>query len=288
MIRQRTGARDQLEKPSASVDTSPRKMADQNPATRAFLDSLGPESVWAQVLILRTNKLFSLRHVNDRHATIDRLKRVAIPDLRALASFNAAGQFRPLRTTPDLVAGWLCECRDEEELCRALQVLYPGSIPDWYAARTAATPPVTNYREFTNRQSGMYRITQLLADAQVTQVIRACCERRFCLKRRLWSIEGLPSDDADAKSAIPCLEPCALLLELARKAARIEQEYKVKVELARSELATLVSAAKLLVENGATGERVGDISSPTNPRRLQLVLEKYGSAAEGAQNQEEE
>jgi hypothetical protein len=97
--------------------------------------------------------------------------------------------------------------------------LYPGAVADWFATQ-AAQPPVTSYREFTSRQTGMYRITTHLDDAAVAAVIHACCHKDFCLKRRLWTVEGAAPDAADAKSLIPCLEPCAILLEAARKAAR--------------------------------------------------------------------
>ena len=253
----------------------------------AFLETLQTERVWGQVLIERDEAAFRLRHVDDRSKGLKNLRTVPILELRSMAMYDAAGQFRPLRVAPDLVKEWVCYCRTPEELWRAVQAIYPGSIPDWYATQIGA-PPVTNYREFSNRQSGMYRITQLLTDEQATQVIRACCHPRFCLKRRFWTVERLISDRAEEKSAVPCLEPCAVLLELARKAARIEQEEKARVQLSPSELQTLVSAAKTLLESGATEERVGNIGSSTNPRRLQLVLEKYGAAVNDAQDREEE
>src|SRR4029077_3431652 len=103
--------------------------------------------------------------------------------------------------------------------------LYPGVLADWYAARDAS-PPITNYREFTNRQSGMYRITTKLNDAQVSEVIEAVCDKKCCLKRRLWTVAGLELGSATQKSLIPCLEPCAILLEAARKAMRLEQQGK--------------------------------------------------------------
>lgn len=257
-----------------------------NPAYRAFLDSLGAERVWAQVLIQREASGFALRHLKDRNADLATLKTIKIEDLRKLAMFDSAGQFRPLRSAPDLVTHWICSCKTEDELARAIQDLYPGSIPDWYAVQNEV-PPATNYREFTNRQTGMYRLTQFLTDAQAAQVIRACCDVRFCLKRRFWTVDGLPLDASETKSEIACLEPCAILLELARKATRIEQEEKTPVQLPASDLASLVGAAKMSLETGRAGERTGNIGSPLNSRRLQLVVEKYGAAAETADNAEE-
>jgi hypothetical protein len=70
----------------------------------------------------------------------------------------------------------------------------------------------------------MYRITTMLTDAQVGEVIRAVCDKGHCLKRRLWTVPGTPPDEAAAKSLIPCLEPCAVLMESARKALRAAQQ----------------------------------------------------------------
>jgi hypothetical protein len=251
---------------------------------QAFLDSFANEIVWAQVLIARDGSIFRLRHVEDRATPSEELKLLSTLELRRHAMFNAAGQFRPLHSAPDLRTGWRTECHSAADLWRALQELYPGSIPDWFAALNTP-PPVTNYRDYTNRQSGMYRITQALSDTQAAHVIRACCPPAFCLKRRFWTVEGLPPDAPETKSKIPCLEACAILLELARKASRIEQEESVGVQT--SDLQSLLAAARSLLQNGQTADRTGKIGSPTNPRRLQLVLEKYADAVNDSPSGEE-
>ena len=258
-----------------------------NPALRAFLSSLSPEQLWAQVLIQRASHTFVLRHIADRDVPPDQLERLSLGEIRKLAMFTASGQFRPLRTAPDLGRGWLLTCNSPEELWRAIQELYPGSIPDWHATRSA-NPPVTNYREFTNRQSGMYRITQLLSDEQAGNVTRAACHRRFCLKQRLWTIPGLAPDSSEAKSAIPCLEPCAILLELARKTARIEQEAKLDVQLSRTELQSFLAAMEGAVENSSAHERTGNMTAAADPRRLQLLIEKFKKYGESETGKEEE
>lgn len=262
-------------------------MVEKNPAIQAFVQELDQSRVWGQVLVEREGEQFRLRHGADREVPVEVLRDTPIAALRKLAMYNAGGQFRPLRAAPDLQRGWTCACRSPEELGRALQELYPASIVDWFATRDSGTV-TTNYREFTNRQTGMYRITQLLTDLQAAQVIRACCGPGFCLKRRLWTVEGLEPDGPVTKSAIPCLEPCAILLELARKAARIEQEEKVAVQLAPSDFETLILAAQRLTDGKGDNERVGNVGSAVNPRRIQLVLEKYAQAVDGEKNGEGE
>jgi len=249
--------------------------AGVNPALKAFVSELGDKLVLAQVLVRRVGAGFELRHVADRDRADETLRALKLSDLRALAQFTATGAFRPLKSSPNLQTGWCVVLSDDAKLELALNQLYPGAIADWYAAQSPQ-PPVTDFRDFTNRQTGMYRITTRLTDAQTAQVIRACCHRSFCLKRRLWTVEGLPTDAAPKKSLIPCLEPCALLLEFARKAMRIEQQ--PKFELSVDDAATMVAALQLALAHPRHDIRDADFNAPDNPRRIQLVLEKLQPA----------
>ena len=117
----------------------------------------------------------------------------------------------------------MCIAPGAEQLELALDQLYPGGVVDAWAARVDP-PPVTQYRDFVGRQTGMYRVAQNLTDAEVSEVIRASCGVRQCLKRRRWTVDGVREDSPDTKSDIACLEPCALFLECARRAARLAQE----------------------------------------------------------------
>ena len=253
-----------------------------NPALAAFLASISDEREWAQIVIRRLPTGFELRHVADRSEP-SQLRAITLAELRKLSLGNAAGQFRPLKSAPDLPSGWRFVGRDETDLWRALQELYPGSIPDWFAAQGGAAP-VTNYRDYTNRQTGMYRLTQQHSDEQAARVITACCAPRFCLKQRLWSVAGLDPDAAQMKSAIPCLEPCALLLELARKSARIEQEESSAAAMPLSDREAFLAAVENSLAHPPAGLRAGDIASPLNPRRLQLLLEKYRNTGKRESN----
>jgi hypothetical protein len=195
-----------------------------NRAFEAFLANFRHQIVWAEVLVERSEQFFLLRHTADREFSPDRLRNITVAEVRDLANFTENREFRPLKSAPTLRRGWILTCRSPAELWRVLQDLYPGSIPDWFATQNAS-PPVTHYREFTNRQSGMYRITQMLSNEEVAEVIHSTCSAQSCLKRRLWTIEGFEIDSSESKSLIPCLEPCAILLENARKAMRAAQEH---------------------------------------------------------------
>ncbi len=194
----------------------------RNPAVEAFVSQIGPELVVAQVQIRRTARGYELRRRDDAGCRSDELRALELVDLRAIAQFTAEGVFRPLKSAPTLRSGWRFEASSDAALAAALDRLYPGAIADWYAA-LGADPPVTDFRVVAARQSGMYRITAKLADEQVAVVIGATCPPTQCLKRRWWSVSGLAPDPADEKSLIPCLEPCAILMEAARQAVRREQ-----------------------------------------------------------------
>ena len=189
--------------------------------------------------------------------------------------FTAKGVFRPLKSAPNLQSGWRVVAGNRSELEMALNHLYPGAIADCFAARQVS-PPVTHYREFTGRQTGMYRITQMLSDEQAAHMIRSCCNAQFCLKRRFWTVQGLKQIILQKKVLIACLEPCAILLEFARKAMRIEQAERVALNLSADDLQTMQEALRRTAENPPEGIREADFGAALNPRRVQLVLEKLG------------
>ncbi len=226
---------------------------------RAFLAVWDTEIVFGQALVRRLESGFELRHIYDRAAAPETLVTHNGTELRNWAQTAAGGAFRPLKSAPNLRAGWCARAQDSAALDLLLHYLYPGALADWYAAQLPH-PPVTSYRQFTARQTGMYRITTMLPDAIAGAAILACCHADFCLKRRLWSVEGLEPDQSGAKSIIPCLEPCPLMLEFARKAARLEQN------AAPPSLEPVADVAE------------SNFDAPNNPRRMRFVLEKQALA----------
>jgi 4Fe-4S iron-sulfur cluster binding domain/DR2241 stabilising domain len=234
-----------------------------NPDMRAFLAAFDAEIVFGQVLVLRLARGFELRHVSDRAAALETLSLLHGTELRNWAQTAASGAFRPLKSAPNLRAGWRAVAADGAALELLLHYVYPSAVADWFAAQSPH-PPITSYRQFTARQTGMYRITTLLDDAMAGAAIRACCHADFCLKRRLWSVEGLAAEEDGQKSVIPCLEPCALMLEFARKVARLEQNASPPSR----------EPAKEVAES--------DFDAPNNPRRVRFVLEKQALAVKPA------
>ena len=246
-----------------------------NPAIDAFIALVTPEVVFGQVLVRKTREGFLLTHVDDRDATAPAA--VTLPLLREISEFTHGRQFRPLKAAPTLQRGWSFVARTESELNDALQCLYPGAVADWFAAQQP-NPPVTSFREFTGRQTGMYRITTMLSDEQIGQLAHAGCHRLFCLKRRLWGAESLSTEPDTGKSLIPCLEPCAVLLEFARAAVRLEQHEKRAVLLAPEEIETCALALERAAQSPREDLREADFSAAENPRRARLLVEKLRTA----------
>lgn len=193
-----------------------------NPWLNYFVAARWDEVVIAHVLVKRTSGGFELRHTSNGNTKVGDLKAMRPQDARKIANFNSDGEYRPLKSTPDLPNGWMIRANSPQELEEALNHFYPNALADRFALNQKP-PPITSYRAFTERQTGMYRITTFLSDANLARVIDNLCTSK-CLKQRLWTSGEIPTDSVENKSAIPCLEPCAILLEAARKEVRAIQE----------------------------------------------------------------
>jgi hypothetical protein len=189
-----------------------------SPATAGFLRWVGDTRVFGQIHLARIPGGHEFRHADDRARPAAGLRAVGIAELRGVSRRDATGGFRPLKGAPTLSAGWRCEVLSAADFEAAMEHLYPGGLADWHAVAGGVAVP-TGFREFTGRQTGIYASVRELDDTGAAGVVRATCGVGRCLKRRLWEAPGLPADGA-GKSDLPCLEPCAVLLDAARRAAR--------------------------------------------------------------------
>src|SRR5437867_12043520 len=99
---------------------------------------------------------FDLKHRNDKGCEDLRFFKDA-GDAAEIARYDDAGNYRPLKTAPNLRHGWRLELVDLTELRRALDYFYPGRLAifaAWNENRLTTTP----LRETLTRQSGMYRV----------------------------------------------------------------------------------------------------------------------------------
>jgi sirohydrochlorin cobaltochelatase len=153
---------------------------------------------------------YELRHVADAGQPVDALAIIEGPDAaQELGRFDDAGRYRPLRTTSDLRRRWLLPDLGRDELCAALDRLYPAAILRWYEQRSG-TLRVVPFSETAARQTGMYaRVGELEGEA-LAAVVRECCGG--CLRAPVWAGQG------GAVDGVPCGEACSVFLSRAREA----------------------------------------------------------------------
>lgn len=244
-------------------------------AIRELASQGGASWLWGQVRVEAGEPgQWRLRHTSDSGVEWHALRRLAIEELLEWGDVDRHGSFRPLRSAPTLRDGWGCEVPDLGLLEDALNRLYPGSVADWWAFKEHGATAATSFREFVNRQTGMYRSAQQLPAAAAEAAVRACCAPDICQKRRIWTVDSLgPSD----RGSFPCLEPCAVALEMARQAAKLERGPQVTLTLPESALQTLVFALSLVVSRriiDGVGHEEGKLDAPHNTRRIKLLLER--------------
>jgi len=139
-------------------------------------------------------------------------------DARDLAIFDDAGAYRPLKTAPNLRHSWQLRLGTFEELRLALDFFYPAAIGTWLAHQCGELLP-TSLRETLGRQTGMYRVTQHITDAQAEEVIQKTCVEG-CLRRRLWAVNETVPQSRIESLPILCGEACNLLVAACRPLAK--------------------------------------------------------------------
>lgn len=229
------------------------------------------ELLWGEVLVRPAHPGFDIRHVGDRDIPSSSLVLLGVAQLRDLAQFTELGIFRPLKSAPDLKRGWRCAVKDVAQIGMALDHLYPGSVADWTAYNLRQTS-ATHYRAFASRQTGMYRNTAMLSDTEAMRVAESCCHASLCLKARQWTIHSRELPVARNKNDIPCLEPCALLLELARKSVRWKQDNLLTSLVGTDSLPEAISKIEARIDHPEASARPADFDGPDNPRRLRWIL----------------
>ena len=156
-------------------------------------------------------------------------------DARVIGRFDKNGDFRPLRSAPDLRRGWLMELHEIDAVREALDYLYPAAIGNCACQQAGSLQP-THLRETLQRQTGMYKITRQLTPEQAQEVLAETCDSRgACLKTILWKIDenhpatSLPDAKFDPESSqimgpdpasvIPvfCREACNAFVTAARE-----------------------------------------------------------------------
>jgi hypothetical protein len=243
--------------------------ANAREAFAAWVEAVPEGRTFGQVWVSRSSGGYSLRHADDADAgglEVHEDPRAA----REIAKLTESGEYRPLKSSPNLRRGWEITASDAEHLAVAMNYLYPAGIVHWYLYREGRLG-ITSFRENAARQSGIYKRVQRLSDEGVRNAARACCEDAVCLKRTLWDVdEGTPLRMDRGDGEIPCPEPCSVFVSFARRVRLFEREKRDETGLSPSEkedLAALVEAAA----SGAGGvefAREAEFEEPLNERRM--------------------
>ena len=252
---------------------TPNLAAASREAFAAWVDEDRDGRIFGQVLIRPAPPAgYYLCHEDDAQAA--NLKLHDDPrSAREIAKLTGAGEYRPLKSSPNLRRGWELRVEDALGLAMAMNYLYPAGIVHWYLHREGRLE-ITDYRENAARQSGIYKRIQRLSDEGVQDAARACCEDAVCLKKTLWNVEaGIPLEMDRGNGEIPCPEPCSVFVSFARRVRLFEREKRRDLDAAglspseKEDLAALVEAAA----DGAEGikfAREAEFEEPLNERRL--------------------
>jgi len=141
---------------------------------------------FGQLLVRRiTTGGFVVSHRDD--SSLDELQMYRdTEDAIEIAKYDDAGNYRPLKTAPNLRHGWRLELVTAEELRRALDHFYPGRLAvfiAWKSGHLKTTP----LRETLERQSGMYRVAAKISDPQINDLAADFCRSDGgCLRTILW------------------------------------------------------------------------------------------------------
>ena len=197
-----------------------------------------------QIVVQKSDSCFVVCHRDDE--TLDELQIFrSSEDAIEIAKYDDAGNYRPLKTAPNLRHGWRLELDTLEQLRCALDYFYPGRLAV-FAAWKKGMLQTTPLRETLDRQSGMYRVAAKISDSQADDLVADFCRSNGgCLRTILWKRDAretvastkLPTEKFDPaydqveapaqpgsaiSATVPllCQEACNLLIAECRKVVK--------------------------------------------------------------------
>lgn len=157
---------------------------------RALDAALGDRCYFGQILIRKRDNSFVLSHREDE-ARNDLRTYCNAEEAVEIAKYDDAGNYRPLKTAPNLRHGWRLTLKTLGELRRALDYFYPGRLAVFVASKTGQLS-TTSLRETLERQSGMYRVAAKISDEQIDDLVGDFCRSDGgCLRTILWKRDQL-------------------------------------------------------------------------------------------------
>lgn len=142
-----------------------------------------------QIDIQSNGASFCLRHEEDVGRS-DLQVHSSPQEAIELAKFDDHGNYRPLKTAPNLRHGWKLQLPDLPGLQLALDFFYPGrlaALAAWEANRLTTTP----LRATLARQTGIYQVAAKIRDEQIDALVGRFCRSHGgepgCLRTILWT-----------------------------------------------------------------------------------------------------
>src|ERR1700752_987447 len=107
--------------------------ADQRPVQLP----VGDVFTFGEVLVRpSSNGRFQLCHREDDGLATATQRFNGAKDALEIARLDDEGNYRPLKTAPNLRRGWQLEITGEQDLIQALDFFYPGRLAVWAALKT--------------------------------------------------------------------------------------------------------------------------------------------------------
>jgi len=187
---------------------------------------------------------YVLCHHQDIHAAqspdFGGLKPHQGPDAaRDVSTYGEDESYRFAKAGLNLKRGWVLTLDSDEDLRRALDLLYPAAVA-LFLAQSRGTLQVQHMRDKLDRQTGMYKFARNISDKGAQQLVQQLCgPGHQCAKRILWQLDdNTPLEDSEASryrgvcggidetEAIPllCREACNHFVAEARKVSKKEFE----------------------------------------------------------------
>lgn len=136
----------------------------------------------------------------------------AAPDaLREWIRCDDSGRYRPLSGARTQRGGWQARCLGVGVLTEALDAVYPLALVHLDEARQGTLRTV-DLRHVLDRQTGRYEVAARLDAPGRDAAVRTLCGG--CVRAPAWAGHATLTG-----GAIPCPEPCSVLVSLCREAA---------------------------------------------------------------------
>jgi hypothetical protein len=246
----------------------------------------GMVTEWGQLRITATlseegRRRYEVRHEDDADVDRSALDEYTDPlDARDIGTYDERGRYRPLKTAPTLVSGWVFPDLDGREVVKTVDTFYPATVANWHLDAEGELD-VSHWEETIDRQTGIYSVIETWnrgdGHEHVDWVAEACCDDSQCLKRREWEYDEETELDADGgDGAFPCREPCSVVIAAARKWTRLEGEESrtYEFELTPSEKEQIEEIIDAVADGRVDDVREADVYDGANRYRARFLRAK--------------